>query len=116
MLEKGKATLLRIFLGEQDKIGHRNLYESILLSARQQGIAGCTVFKGILSYGASTRIHTARLIDISEDLPVIVEIVDTEEKINGFLPSVNALFDECGRGGLITLEKVDVLYYESKRK
>jgi PII-like signaling protein len=115
MLEKGRATLLRIFLGELDKIGHRTLYEAILLSARKEGMAGCTVLKGILSYGASTRIHTSRLIDISEDLPIIVEIVDTEEKIDRFLPFVNALFDECGRGGLITLEKVDVLYYESKK-
>ena len=115
MLEKGQATLLRIFLGELDKIGHRSLYESILLSARKQGLAGCTVLKGVLSYGASTRIHTAKLIEISEDLPVIVEIVDTTEKINGFLPTVNALFDECGRGGLITMEKVEVLYYQSKK-
>jgi PII-like signaling protein len=115
MLEKGQATLLRIFLGELDKIGHRSLYESILLAARKQGLAGCTVLKGVLSYGASTRIHTAKLIEISEDLPVIVEIVDTTEKINGFLPTVNALFDECGRGGLITMEKVEVLYYQSKK-
>lgn len=115
MLEKGRATLLRIFLGELDKIGHRPLYESVLLAARREGLAGCTVLKGILSYGASTRIHTAKLIDISEDLPIIVEIVDTSEKINNFLPTVNKLFDECGRGGLITMEKVDVLYYEPKK-
>ncbi len=115
MLEKGQATLLRIFLGELDKIGHRPLYESVLLAARKEGLAGCTVLKGILSYGASTRIHTAKLIDISEDLPIIIEIVDTSEKINSFLPMVNKLFDECGRGGLITMEKVDVLYYEPKK-
>jgi PII-like signaling protein len=115
MLEKGKASLLRIFLGELDKVGHRTLYETILLAARKQGLAGCTVLKGVLSYGASTRIHTAKLIDISEDLPLIVEIVDKEEKINEFLPVVNSLFDECGKGGLITIEKVDVLYYEPKK-
>jgi len=115
MLEKGDATLLRIFLGELDKIGHRPLYESILLAARSEGLAGCTVLKGILSYGASTRIHTAKLIDISEDLPIIIEIIDTSEKINNFLPTINKLFDECGRGGLITMEKVNVLYYEPKK-
>ena len=115
MLEKGQATMLRIFLGELDKIGHRPLYESVLLAARSEGLAGCTVLKGILSYGASTRIHTAKLIDISEDLPIIIEIIDTSEKINNFLPTVNKLFDECGRGGLITMENVDVLYYESKK-
>ena len=115
MLEKGDTTLLRIFLGELDKIGHRPLYESILLAARSEGLAGCTVLKGILSYGASTRIHTAKLIDISEDLPIIIEIIDTSEKINNFLPTINKLFDECGRGGLITMEKVNVLYYEPKK-
>jgi len=115
MLEKGDATLLRIFLGELDKIGHRPLYESVLLAARSEGLAGCTVLKGILSYGASTRIHTAKLIDISEDLPIIIEIIDTSEKINNFLPTINKLFDECGRGGLITMEKVNVLYYEPKK-
>jgi PII-like signaling protein len=115
MLENGQASLLRIFVGEQDKIGHRPLYETILLSARKQGLAGCTVLKGVLSYGASTRIHTAKLIDISEDLPMVIEIVDRIEKINEFLPVVNALFDECGRGGLITIEKVDVLYYQPKK-
>jgi|ERR1700730_7805654 len=114
MLLQGQAKLLRVFLGELDKIGHKPLYEAILLAARNQGLAGCTVLKGILSYGASTRIHTARLIDISEDLPIIVEIVDTTEKIDSFLATVNALFDECGRGGLITMEKVDVHFYKSK--
>ena len=115
MLENGQASLLRIFVGELDKIGHRPLYETILLSARKQGLAGCTVLKGVLSYGASTRIHTAKLIDISEDLPMVIEVVDRIEKINEFLPVVNALFDECGRGGLITIEKVDVLYYQPKK-
>ena len=114
MLEKGQAALLRIFLGEMDKVGHRPLYESILLAARQQGLAG-TVLKGVLSYGASTRIHTAKWIDISEDLPIVVEIVDKIERINEFLPMVNELFDECGKGGLITIEKVDVLYYAPKK-
>src|SRR5437868_14640280 len=107
MLEKGQANLLRIFVGELDKIGHRPLYEAVLMAARKEGLAGCTVLKGVLSYGASTHIHTAKLIDISEDLPMIVEIIDKAEKIDQFLPIVNKLFDESGRGGLITIEKVD---------
>jgi uncharacterized protein len=112
----GQSTLLRIFLGEIDKVGHTPLYEAILRAARKEGIAGATVLRGIMSYGASTRIHTAKLIDISEDLPIVVEIVDKEEKINSFIPQINSLFEECGRGGLITTEKVNVLYYKPKSK
>jgi PII-like signaling protein len=111
----GESKLLRIFTGEIDKIGHTPLYESIVLAARKEGIAGATVLRGIMSYGASSHIHTAKLIDISEDLPIIIEIIDTSEKINNFLPVVNGLFDECGRGGLITIEQVNVLYYKPKK-
>lgn len=112
----GQSKLLRIFLGEIDKIGHRPLYEEIIYAARNQGIAGATVLRGILSFGASTRIHSAKLIDISEDLPIVIEIVDTEEKINLFIPVIQDLFEKCGRGGLITLEQVNVLYYKPRNK
>jgi uncharacterized protein len=111
----GQSKLLRVFVGEIDKIGHTLLYEAIVLAARKQGIAGATVLRGIMSFGASSRIHTAKLIDISEDLPIIIEIVDAEEKINNFLPEINRLFEECGRGGLITMELVNVLYYRPKK-
>jgi PII-like signaling protein len=111
----GQSKLLRVFVGEIDKIGHTLLYEAIVLAARNQGVAGATVLRGIMSFGASSRIHTAKLIDISEDLPIIIEIVDTEEKINNFLPEVNRLFEECGHGGLITMELVNVLYYRPKK-
>jgi PII-like signaling protein len=111
---QGRSKLLRIFVGEVDKIGHQLLYEAILLAAREKGLAGGTVLKGIMSYGASSRIHVARLIELSEDLPIVVEIVDQEEKIDSFISIVNDLFDKCGRGGLITVEKVDVLYYKPK--
>lgn len=111
----GQSRLLRIFVGEIDKLGHQPLYEAIVLAARKEGIAGATVTRGILSYGASTRLHAAKLIDISEDLPIVIEIVDREEKINAFLPLVNQLFEECGRGGLITIEKVEVIYYKSRK-
>jgi PII-like signaling protein len=112
---QGQSKLLRIFVGEADKIGHQLLYEAILLTAKEKGLAGGTVLKGIMSFGASSRIHLARLIELSEDLPIVVEIVDQAEKIDSFLPVVNDLFEKCGRGGLITVEKVDVLYYKPKK-
>lgn len=115
-MQTGQAKLLRIFVGEIDKIGHQLLYEAIVQEARKQGIAGATVLRGIMGYGASTIIHTAKLIDISEDLPIVIEIVDEEEKINNFLLIVNKLIDECNRGGLITIEQVNVLYYQHKKK
>jgi uncharacterized protein len=111
----GESRLLRIFVGEIDKIRHSPLFEVIVKAAKNEGISGVTVLRGIMSYGASTRIHTAKLIDISEDLPIVIEIVDTEEKINHFLPLVNGLLDECGRGGLVTVEEVSVLYYKAKK-
>lgn len=112
---QGQSKLLRIFTGEADRIGHDLLYEKILLAAREQGLAGGTVIKGIMSYGASSHVHRARLIELSEDLPVVTEIVDRAEKIDAFLPVVNGLFEQCGRGGLITLENVEVIYYKPKK-
>jgi PII-like signaling protein len=112
---QGQSKLLRIFVGEIDKVGHQLLYEAILLAARENELAGATVLKGIMSFGASSHIHVARLIELSEDLPIVIEIVDKEEKIGSFLPVVNDLFEKCGRGGLVTLEKVDVVYYRPRK-
>ena len=106
---------MRIFVGEVDRVDHQILYEAILLTAKEKGLAGGTVLKGIMSFGASSRIHLARLIELSEDLPVVIEIVDHADKIDAFIPIVNDLFEKCGRGGLITIEKVDVLYYKPKK-
>ena len=111
---RGQSLLLRIFVGESDKAGPDYLYEKIVWLAKENGMAGATAIKGVMSYGANSRVHRARLIELSEDLPIVIEIVDTEEKINTFLPVVNNVIETCGRGGLITLEKVDVLYYQSK--
>ena len=111
---QGQSKLLRIFVGEIDKVGHQLLYEAILLAAKEKGLAGGTVLKGVMSFGASSRIHLARLIELSEDLPFVIEIVDKDEKIDAFLPVVSDLFEQCGRGGLITVEKVEVLYYKPK--
>lgn len=112
---EGDSKLLRIFLGESDKINNQLLYEKIIFMAREQGLAGGTVIKGVMSFGASTHVHRSRLIELSEDLPIVVEIVDSEEKIDAFLPMLNQLFEECGKGGLITIEKVEVIYYRSKK-
>ena len=103
---QGQSKLLRIFLGESDRIGHRSLYDAILMSAKEKGLAGGTVLKGVMAFGASSRIHRSRIIEVSEDMPIVVEIVDTAEKIDSFLDTVSELFEECGRGGLITVEKV----------
>lgn len=112
---QGPSKLLRIFLGESDRIENVLLYEKILFLAREQGLAGGTVTKGIMSFGASSHVHRARLIELSEDLPVVIEIVDLSEKIKTFLPVLNNLFEQSKRGGLITLEDIEVIYHHSKQ-
>lgn len=109
------SNLLRIFIGEADKYGHKSLYEALVLEAKQQGIAGATVLRGILSYGASSRIHTAKLLDLSFDLPIVVEIVDHNDKIAQFLEKANTMIEEAGCGALITIEKAEVIHYRSKK-
>lgn len=113
---QGQSKLLRIFVGESDRLDHKLLYEAILVAAREKGLAGGTVLRGIMSFGASSRIHVARIIELSEDLPVVIEIIDQSDKIDQFIPVANELFERCGRGGLITTEKVDVIYYKPKKK
>jgi len=110
------SKLLRIFIGDMDKIGHQPLYEAILFAARKNGMAGCTVLKGVMSFGASTRVHTVKLIEICDDLPVVVEIIDHDEKIKPFVEVVNELMEKANCGGLITIEKATVLYYKPKAK
>ena len=109
------SKLLRIFLGELDKYNGVPLYEAIVLSAKKGGIAGATVFRGILSYGASSRIHTAKLLDLSMDLPIIVEIVDTQEKIDSFIEIINTMIETAGCGALITIEAAEVIHYKAKK-
>src|SRR5947207_9855673 len=109
------SRLLRIFIGELDKSGHAPLYEALVFAAKKQGIAGATVMRGILSYGASSRIHTAKLLDLSFDLPIVVEIVDQEDKINQYLETANTMIEEAGCGALITIEKAEVIHYKSKK-
>jgi len=109
------AKLLRIFLGESDKHHQQPLYETIVFEAKKQSLSGATVTRGIMGFGANSRIHTAKLFDISTDLPVIIEIVDTEDKISKFIKIVEDLFEESKSGGLITVEKAEVLRYKSGR-
>lgn len=110
------SKLLRIFIGTTDKVEHRPLYEAIVFAARKEGLAGANVIKGIMSYGASSLVHTAKLIDISEDMPIIVEMVDHEEKINEFVNVVSDLIEKANCGGLMTIEKAEVIYYKPRQK
>ena len=103
------AVLLRIFLGESDKWHGKPLYEAIVLKAREMHLAGATVLRGPMGFGHSSRLHTAKILRLSEDLPLLIEIVDAEEKINAFLPELDAMMGS----GLVTLEKVKVLKYGS---
>jgi uncharacterized protein len=105
-----EAVLLRIFFGEDDRANHRPLYEAIVLKAREMHLAGATVLRGHVGFGHSTRIHTTKILRLSEDLPVVVEIVDTQEKIDEFLPAL----DQVMTSGLVTIEKVQVLQYGSE--
>ena len=105
-----EAMLLRIFIGESDRWHHQPLYEAIVLKARELHLAGATVLRGPMGYGKSSRLHTAKILRLSMDLPLVIEIVDTEEKINAFLP----LLDEMMTGGLVTLERVRVIDYRAK--
>jgi PII-like signaling protein len=106
------AMLLRIFFGEDAKFQRRPLYEAVVMKAREQHLAGATVLRGPMGFGHSSRLHTAKILRLSEDLPIVVEIVDTEEHIKSFLP----VLDEMMPSGLVTLEKVQVLQYGEEIK
>ena len=110
MMLPEKGQLLRIFIGESDKHEGKPLYEWIVLKARESGLAGATVLRGIEGFGATSRIHTTKILRLSEDLPIVVEIVDTAEKIEQFLPSIDSAIAE----GLATLENVQIRFYRSR--
>ena len=104
------AMLLRIFIGESDRWHHKPLHEAIVLKARETHLAGATVLRGPMGFGKSSRLHTAKILRLSFDLPLVIEIVDAEEKLNGFLP----ILDDMMSGGLVTLEKVRVIDYRAE--
>jgi uncharacterized protein len=104
-----EAVLLRIFIGESDRWEHKPLYEAIVLKAREMHLAGATVLRGPMGFGKASRLHTAKILRLSMDLPLVIEIVDSEEKINSFLPVLDPMIG----GGLVTLEKVRVIEYRA---
>jgi uncharacterized protein len=113
---EGEAKLLRIFVGEDDKISHLPVHEKIVTEARKNNLAGATVYKGIMGYGGNSRIHSAKILRLSEDLPLVIEIVDEEKKIEEFIPTVEKIFEDANCGGLITIEKAVIIKYTSTKK
>ena len=111
MKQGGEKVLMRIFIGESDRHGHRPLYEELVELFRKEGLAGATVLRGVSGFGAHSVFHSAKLLRLSADLPMIVEVVDAQEKIDAVMPRVDELMD----GGLITLEKVTVIRYSHHR-
>ncbi|MCB2203412.1 DUF190 domain-containing protein [bacterium] len=107
----GEAKLLRIFVGEKDRVEGKPLYEYVVLRAREQGLAGATVLRGIEGFGASSLLHTARLLRLSDDLPIVIEIADKEDRIQDFVAQLEEIFTAAGCGAMVTVEKVDVLVY-----
>jgi PII-like signaling protein len=105
-----EGKLLRIFVGESDRWDGKPLYEAIVLEARRRGMAGATVIKGFMGFGAHSRIHTAKLLELSQDLPLIIEIVDEAGKIEAFMPDLEKMVKD----GLITIERADVRLYRSR--
>jgi PII-like signaling protein len=106
------AVLLRIFIGENDRWENKPLYEAIVLKAREMHLGGATVLRGPMGFGRTSRVHTAKILNLSTDLPLVIEIVDSEANISGFLP----VLDQMITGGLVTLEKVKVLHYRGEAR
>lgn len=111
----GEAVLLRIFLGESDKFKGKLLYEAIVEAARRKGLAGATVLRGIMGYGINSVIHTFKLFALSEDMPVVIEFVDTREKIEELMPVLDEIITQANTGVMITKEKVEVVRYTSRK-
>lgn len=108
----GEKMLMRIFIGESDRYGRKPLYEALVELLRKEGFAGATVLRGVCGFGAHSVFHTQKLLDLSADLPLIVEVVDSQERINAIMPRIDEMMD----GGMITLEKATVIRYSGKNK
>ena len=109
----GEGKLLRIFLGEGDHYNGQQLFEAIVHLARSKGLAGATVLRGIEGFGAHSRMHKSAILDLSEDLPILIEIVDTSEKVEALLPEIDAIIEKANCGVMMTMEKVDVRKYSA---
>lgn len=112
----GKAGMLKIYIGETDKIHGKPLYEAIIFEAKEAGMAGATAYQGVMSFGASNSIHAMKIFALSERLPVIIEIVDTIEKLDTFAVKVNELMDLSRKGGLVLFQEVDIVRYKAGEK
>ena len=109
----GEGKLVRIFIGESDRLHGKQLFEAIVIKAREEKLAGATILRGVEGFGAHSVVHKASLVDLSADLPIVVEIVDTAEKIEAFLPAIDSMIEESKCGAMVTVEKVDVRKYTS---
>ena len=109
---EGEGKLLRIFIGESDKHGRKPLYQAIVEMLREEGMAGATVLRGIEGFGATSHLHTARILRLSEDLPIVIEVADTAERIEAVMPKI----DEMVTDGMVTLERVEVVTYRAQEK
>jgi PII-like signaling protein len=109
---EGEGKLLRIFIGESDKHGRKPLYQAIVEMLREEGMAGATVLRGVEGFGANSHLHTARILRLSEDLPIVIEVADTAEKIEAIMPKL----DEMVTDGMVTLERVEVVTYRAQEK
>jgi PII-like signaling protein len=109
---EGEGKLLRIFIGESDKHGRKPLYQAIVEMLREEGMAGATVLRGIEGFGATSRLHTARILRLSEDLPIVIEVADTAERIEAIMPKIDEMVSE----GMVTLERVEVVSYRAQEK
>jgi hypothetical protein len=112
---EGKAQVLKIYIGSIDKHNHQPMYESIVMSAKNFGILGATVCRGVLSYGASSTIHSAKIFELSPDLPIIIEMIDKKEKIEKFIEHLTELFEDDNFGGLITTYEVDIVQHKAHK-
>jgi uncharacterized protein len=113
---EGEGKLLRIFVGEADRLDHKPLFEQFVLKAREMGLAGATVLRGIEGFGARSRIlHTAKILRLSEDLPIVIEVVDTVENIDSFMKTAGEMLERAGCGGMITEERAHIVRYTSGR-
>lgn len=109
---EGEGKLLRIFIGESDKHGRKPLYQAIVEMLREEGMAGATVLRGIEGFGATSHLHTARILRLSEDLPIVIEVADTAERIEAIMPRI----DEMVSDGMVTLERVEVVTYRAQER
>ncbi|MGC8915647.1 MAG: DUF190 domain-containing protein [Thermoanaerobaculum sp.] len=111
----GEGELVRIFVGEGDRYHGKPLYEAIVLLAREMGLAGATVLRGVEGFGADSVVHTARILRLSEDLPIVIEVVEMPERLAPFVEKVEAMLDEVNCGGLITLERAHIIRYQPEK-